>query len=160
MHSVGTRVGLLDLAKLILPRARAERGSGMIGGSSELGAPSLVLERMQPCRLRLGALCNGAKPSRLLVPYLHMRGQPIARRQTQLMAVCSEQPMSAASLTGLPRVELANPLATRAARRRGLVAGADLYRQAQLDIALALQARAARMVMACVPQIAGDSDDD
>ena len=49
-------------------------------------------------------------------------------------------------------------LATRAARRRGLVAGTDLLREIKLDIALAIQARAARMVQACMPQPEDDDD--
>ena len=50
-------------------------------------------------------------------------------------------------------------LAARAARRRGLVSHKDILREAQFNIALELQARAARMVLACTrpPE---DADDE
>ena len=42
-------------------------------------------------------------------------------------------------------------LAIKAARRRGLISASSMMAETRLNIALELQARAARMVMACMP---------
>ena len=48
-------------------------------------------------------------------------------------------------------VAVLRSLATRAARRRGLASPSELLSQARRNIAMELQARAARMVLACLP---------
>ena len=49
-------------------------------------------------------------------------------------------------------VSILRSLAMKAARRRGLVSATEILSDSQLSIALELEARAARMVMACPPQ--------
>ena len=51
-------------------------------------------------------------------------------------------------------------LAARAARRRGLVAHSDILREARLHVALEIQARAARMVLACTATPDPEEDAD
>ena len=51
-------------------------------------------------------------------------------------------------------------LAARAARRKGLTARGDILTASRLAISLALQARAARMVMRCHRAAEDDADDD
>ena len=52
-------------------------------------------------------------------------------------------------------------LAARAARRKGLIARGDILAASRLDVSLALQARAARMVMRCHRAADdGGADDD
>ena len=52
-------------------------------------------------------------------------------------------------------------MAARAARRKGLIARGDILAASRLDVSLALQARAARMVMRCHRAADdGGADDD
>ena len=53
---------------------------------------------------------------------------------------------------------LKNP-AARAARRRGLTSGRDIYRQAAASIGLALQRRSARMALACLRTIDEENEE-
>ena len=56
-------------------------------------------------------------------------------------------------------VSVLRSLATKAARRRGLISATDVLAKSRLHISLELQARAARMVMACLPK-SEEQDDD
>ena len=51
-------------------------------------------------------------------------------------------------------------LAARAARRKGLVSHKDILRETHFNIGLELQARAARMVLACTRPSEEDADED
>jgi hypothetical protein len=51
-------------------------------------------------------------------------------------------------------------LAITAARRRGLISASAILAESRLNIALELQARAARMVMKCLPQPEEGENDD
>ena len=55
-------------------------------------------------------------------------------------------------------VAILRSLASRAARRRGLVASSDLLADVNLRLALCIQARAARMVHKCI-RACEDADD-